>query len=360
MGNAPAKVDFADMLLDPDQLPLGALTFSAAQTRRLAKALEADSDMPDEVLTRVVHHLARAAPVEVTAKLIADLLKRSTSPTVRNAVFAALGTLPGAASDAAMARALKSARGAELAALLAAVASGGGKASLAALKNLDPEGNLRRAKLLAHAETVIAYRLGKAPSAEAERLVTPAAVDLGIRKESAKRVKEVLSKLDGTPYGLTFRDDSGFSFNCAGTCHFVLINAVHKKGAMLKSAMAERSIAALVLREEHEYGRFVPWRIVLLRPEKRGTRVSVTSTQGDVTMVGTLATEGDHATLSLRDTCEARPLRIAGTLSEQDISLVAEVFMTAPRLAQQGQRIKVGTRLSPARKLGQPVRRNEA
>lgn len=337
--------DIVDFLLNPDQLPIGALAFTKPQVKRLSKTLASGDGYDAEVLARVTHHLARVSPTEETAVLIAEVLERSTSPILRRAAIAALGTLPGPTADMALSYALKAALPADEPNILSAMASGGGAACLAAIKSLPRVDGPRRTRIRAHAETVIAYRMGTVPPAASERLVTPAAVDLGIRKETAKRVKEVLGQLDGRPYGLTFREDSGFSFECAGTCHFVLINAAHKKGAMLKSATAKRSVAAIVLREEHEYGRFIPWRIVLLRPEKRGTRVSVTSTQGDVTMVGTLMAKGDSATLSLRDLREARPLRIAGTVSDRDISLSAEIFMAAPRSAQQGQRIKAGSRL---------------
>jgi hypothetical protein len=122
--------DIVDLLLDPDRLPLGALQFTKPQVQRISKALASGDDLDAEVLARIVHHLARVSPTEETAALIGDVLGRSTSPFLRRAAIAALGTVPGPGADKALAYALKATPPTDEASILIAMAGAAARPAL--------------------------------------------------------------------------------------------------------------------------------------------------------------------------------------------------------------------------------------
>lgn len=335
--------DIVDRMLDPDIMLLGQLRLTAKQAERLRDALKEARVSDPVAIGRAMNELARSDPSEATARLISGFAVPDADRSVRDAAVAALGLIPGAQSDRALASMLSTAPPSDQTGILSALARAGGEAGLAAIEALPPAGNLRMQKSRAYAEVAISYRIGRQPSGRSEQIATPAPRDLPIRRVTKRRLGQILSRLDERPFGVELRDDMGFCFECADRQQFVLLNREIPIGGAIKDVFASRSIAAVVVSEESEHRHVVLRRVVLLRPDGDGASLSVLSLEGEVLMVGELRTEEGGAALHLRDVGEARPIAIDGKLTEKGLELSALIYPSVRRPRLSGQAIIKGS-----------------
>jgi hypothetical protein len=325
-------------IINPDSMLLGSAFPSAAVLENLTERLKKNKkEFATKSIGKALFYIAQAAHPEQAASAITSIANnKDLDLEVRQDAISALGLLPPEFADGPLAAALKESAGVTESIILKALARAGDKTGLKTLKSLQPSTNASLTKLRAYTETMIALRLGETISAEAERKTLPRITPFKFSEENIETLKKTIDSIEGKPFGLTFNQEFGFSFDCASCKHTILFNTNFKSGAFLKS-ITQAQIVGIIVMEDQARGRNILRYSILLRPDKNTSRVSILRTTGEVALCGELRSTGDYLTLNLRDLgTGVRPIQVSGTISNDEIKINAETFNSVTKTKLNG------------------------
>jgi hypothetical protein len=327
-------------VLDPGRMTLGPAALDSEGLDQLVAALESvAADDNNKDIANALRCIAEGRPGKESARLAARfLLDPDADQALKRQAASALARMPGDEADDALSQALASADPSEEAPLLQALATAGSAKGLKAIRDLPRTQSARLKNLRAYAETALAFRTGDKVEAETERLMFPSSSPLRIQRETPEALAAIVGALEGRPFGLDFGADIGFSFDCAGKKHVMLLNRDVEPGKFLDALRGERKIVGIIAMEDGARGAYKMRRAIFLRPERGGARLSIVSPVGEVVMAGSLRDDGDSMALELRDmVTERSPINVTGRVTKDDLELSAEVFVEAARPKQTGE-----------------------
>ncbi len=330
--------DIIASIENSESILLGSAHPSSEAIESLTERLKQNhNEFAPEAIGKILFYISRSEQPEQAADAMASIVNsKDLDPIVRQDAISALGLLPPEYADLPLAAALEESNDIKESIVLKALARAGDKAGLKKIKSLPPTANTRLLNLRAYAETMIALRLGETISRDVERMTLPKTTPFKINEENIETLKETIKGVEGKPFGLTFNEDLGYSFDCANCKHTILVNANIKRGALLRTT-AQSQIAAIIVMEDKERGRHVLRHSVLLRADKKKTYVSVLRTNGEVALAGELRPNGDNLELYLRDVgTVVRPIQISGKISNDQVEIKAEAFSSLAKVKLTG------------------------
>ena len=213
------------------------------------------------------------------------------------------------------------------------MAQTGGSASLKALQSTT-EGST--SAMRAYAETMIALRLNKKPSRNAEMQMLPRATPFKLKPATSTSLKQAINSIEGLPSGMKINFELGFTYECGTSKHTILFDAQFKRGEYVKTLSAAKIVGVIVMNKGGN-GRQVVRHSIVVTPDKASSRISVVRSDGVIAMAGEVKPEGKGLRLFLRDLgSEPLPVHINGLITERDVVLDADAFQSVTQTKKTG------------------------
>ena len=317
-----------ESVLGKDRIHLGRIGLTESE-RLAVQGLLSLGIAADEKydLARVMEIAADNVPDESTAESIAIILRDSRAPArLRLQAIALLGEIGGANARRALAVAAKDATISVRAGALQALAKCGDPSSEQQTAAMPPAAGLTELQDRARASIALRHSLPLDESATAA--VFPRYHEVGLRPEKPEAVAEVLLGLRGSKPAPEFSRRGGYSFECGGLRHLLLLNVDLSPSRLLENLRLKSQFVGLIVSEvEGGAGEFVARADIATRSNAGAVEVSVVTRSGLCTFTGSLRDSAGRLVLNLISIPRAAPPTIIeGTITEQGLVATARSF----------------------------------